>query len=177
MSRRSIPLPAESRQVNLYSNMRDSRRTFLRNAMGMSGAAALHAADNGPTIWDRAAMNRVVTAFMQEHQVPGLSVAVADHEELVHERAYGMANRENREELTPAHRFRIASVSKPITSVAIFQLIEQGKLNLEDPVFGPGAILGTDFGRPPYKPHVADIRLKHLRSEEHTSELQSLRHL
>ena len=130
--------------------------------MGMSAAAALHAADNVPTIWERGAMNRVVTDFMQEHQAPGMSVAVADHGDLVHERAYGLADRDRGEKLTPAHLFRIASVSKPITSVAIFQLIEQGKLNLEDPVFGPGAILGADFGPPPYKPRVAAIRLKHL---------------
>ena len=61
--------------------------------MGMSAAAALHAADNVPTIWERGAMNRVVTDFMQEHQAPGMSVAVADHGDLVHERAYGLADR------------------------------------------------------------------------------------
>jgi CubicO group peptidase (beta-lactamase class C family) len=77
-------------------------------------------------------------------------------------RAYGLADRDKGEKVTPAHLFRIASVSKPITSVTVFQLIEQGKLRLEDAVFGPGGILGTDFGRPPYKPYVAEIRLKHL---------------
>ena len=40
--------------------------------------------------------------------------------------------------------FRIASVTKPITSVTIFSLLEQGKLNLNDKVFGPSGILGAN---------------------------------
>jgi CubicO group peptidase (beta-lactamase class C family) len=138
--------------------MRESRRTFL---LGMS-AAALHAAGDGPTALELSAMDSVVNNFMASHDVPGMSVAVAREGVLVHQKGYGMADRDRGEKVTPAHLFRIASVSKPITSVTIFQLIEQGKLKLEDRVFGPAGILGTDFGSPPYKPHVAEIRLKHL---------------
>ena len=58
--------------------------------------------------------------------------------------------------------FRIASVTKPITSVTIFSLIEQGKLNLTDKVFGPSAILGIKYGKPPYKQCVTDITVDHL---------------
>jgi hypothetical protein len=46
--------------------------------------------------------------------------------------------------------FRIADVTMPITSVAIFTLIEQGKLNLTDKVFGASGILGTKYGKSPY---------------------------
>lgn len=141
--------------------MRPTRRSFLRTSIGL-GAAALQAADTGPTPDELAAMDTVVTTFMQAHDVPGMSVAVARYGELVHRKAYGTADRDRHENVTPGHLFRIASVSKPITSVAVFQLIEQGKLKLDDPVFGPGAILGADFGPPPYKQHVAGIRLKHL---------------
>jgi CubicO group peptidase (beta-lactamase class C family) len=62
----------------------------------------------------------------------------------------------------PSHLFRIASVSKPITSVAVFSLIEQGRLNLGDRVFGPGGVLGTDCGGPPYHPGVEQITVEHL---------------
>jgi hypothetical protein len=48
--------------------------------------------------------------------------------------------------VTPAHLFRIASVSKPLTSVAVFTLIEKGRLKLEDHVFGAGGVLGFDYG-------------------------------
>jgi len=55
--------------------------------------------------------------------------------------------REAGEAATPAHRFRIASVIKPITSVAIFSLIEAGRIRLTDRVFGPGAIIPLLSGR------------------------------
>ena len=58
--------------------------------------------------------------------------------------------------------FRIASVTKPITSVAIFSLIEQGKLNLGDKVFGPSGVLGTKYGKPPYQQYVTDVTVDHL---------------
>ncbi len=58
--------------------------------------------------------------------------------------------------------FRIADVTMPITSVAIFTLIEQGKLNLTDKVFGASGILGTKYGKSPYGQYVTDITVDHL---------------
>lgn len=79
---------------------------------------------------------------MEEFGVPGLSVAVAKDGKLLRREAFGFANLETREKLEPGHRFRIASVSKPITSVAIFLLEERGELGLDDLVFGERGILG-----------------------------------
>jgi CubicO group peptidase (beta-lactamase class C family) len=144
--------------------MRNSRRRFLKTAVSTltAGTALLRSADERPTREEIAAMDGVVTAFLQAHDIPGMSVAVGHEAQLLHAKGYGMADRDRGEKVTPAHLFRIASVSKPITSVAIYQLIEQGKLRLDDPVFGPGSILGEDFGAPPYQPHVAGIHLRHL---------------
>jgi len=58
--------------------------------------------------------------------------------------------------------FRIASVTKPITSSAILDLVEIGRLKLEDRVFGRGALLGTHFGRMPYGRHIEEITIEHL---------------
>jgi CubicO group peptidase (beta-lactamase class C family) len=58
--------------------------------------------------------------------------------------------------------FRIADVTMPITSVAIFTLIEQGKLHLTDKVFGASGILGTKYGKSPYGQYVTDITVDHL---------------
>jgi len=76
--------------------------------------------------------------------VPGLSIAIAKGGRIVRREAYGFASLEKQEALTAAHRFRIASVSKPITSAAIFLLVERGKLRLDDLVFGNGGLLGID---------------------------------
>ena len=107
-------------------------------------------------------MQRVGETFMRRFNVPGMAVTIADRREIVYEQAFGTSDRETQEAVTSSSLFRIASISKPITSVGIFKLIEKGKLGLDDAVFGPGAILGTAFGTPPYKTYIEDIRVDHL---------------
>ena len=111
---------------------------------------------------ERAAMARLADAFRTKYGVPGLAIAIAFRGRLLYEEAFGMADSERGERLTPAHRFRIASLSKPITAAAIMDLVERGRLKLDDRVFGRGALLGTDYGRAPYKPYVEDITVEHL---------------
>lgn len=53
---------------------------------------------------------------------------------VVYERAIGMADREAGRAMTPGTRFRIASQTKAITSVALMMLVEHGRVNLSDPV-------------------------------------------
>ena len=85
---------------------------------------------------------KLVDAFMAKYRVPGLSVAFAKKGELVFSKAYGYSNMERNTALTTKHQFRIASVSKPITAVAIFSLVQAGKLKLSDRVFGQSGVLG-----------------------------------
>lgn len=77
----------------------------------------------------------VMTSYLGRHQVPGAAVAITDHGRLVHASGYGYADIAKRTPVTPKSLFRIASISKPITAVAIVKLIEQGKLKLDDKVF------------------------------------------
>jgi CubicO group peptidase (beta-lactamase class C family) len=110
----------------------------------------------------RAEMFRIGRAFMEQFSVPGLSVAVTRNGQFVYEHQFGMADRKEAQQVLPSSLFRIASVTKPITSVTVFSLIEQGKINLSDKVFGPSGILGTKYGKPPYQPYVTDITVDHL---------------
>lgn len=82
-----------------------------------------------------ASYDREIHEFMREHRVPGLAVAVTVDGELKHARGYGYADLANNELAKPTSLFRIASLSKPITAVAILQLIEQERLKLDDSVF------------------------------------------
>ena len=107
-------------------------------------------------------MADLARAYMQKYDIPALSIAVGYAGKLVYREAIGWADREQREAATPNNLFRIASVTKPITSVAIFSLIEEGRLGLGDRVFGRDAVFGFDFGRPPYHPHVDQIAIHHL---------------
>src|SRR6185437_15545636 len=67
-------------------------------------------------------------------QQPGVIIAVAHRGEIASERAFGLANLDTEEKLTPRHRFRIASHSKAFTAAGIMKLREQKKLRLDDPI-------------------------------------------
>ena len=114
------------------------------------------------SLTERTAMQSVAEAFMAKFGVPGLSVAIARQGAIVYNEAFGLADREQGQALTPSNLFRIASVSKPITSVGIFKLVEKGKINLQDTVFGTGGILGDDYGTPPYRTYIREVTVDHL---------------
>jgi CubicO group peptidase (beta-lactamase class C family) len=82
--------------------------------------------------------------FLTNYQIPGATFAIAKNGKLIYMRAFGTANQAGTELTQPYHMFRIASISKPITSIAIMKLIENGQLSLSDKPFGPGGILNAD---------------------------------
>ena len=142
-----------------------SRRAVLRNLLYTSAcfaAAPLFSLEAQVTDAERAAMARLALEFMEKFAVPGLSIAIARQGRVVYEQPFGVAAWDSRAPLNAANLFRIASVTKPITSVAIFTLREKGKLALSDRVFGEGSILGTAYGTQPYKRYVTDITVDHL---------------
>lgn len=154
------------------------RRDFVKLAAGagvlplLSHGALAQLAPNPPSIRppspaERMAMGRLAQTFMDKFEVPALSFAIGYAGAIVHQAAFGVADRERNEAATPQHLFRIASVSKMITSVTLFRLIEENRVKLTDRVFGPGALLGTDYGAPPYSPGIDQITLEHLLT--HTS--------
>jgi D-alanyl-D-alanine carboxypeptidase len=61
-------------------------------------------------------------------------ILVAKDGKPIFRRAYGLANREWNVPVTLDTRFRLASVTKQFTAAAILQLVEQGKVSLDDPV-------------------------------------------
>lgn len=71
---------------------------------------------------------------MRQHQQAGCSLAVAQHGKLVGEWAFGHADRDRDEPLTPRHCFRVASHSKTFTATALMKLREQGRCRLDDPI-------------------------------------------
>jgi serine beta-lactamase-like protein LACTB, mitochondrial len=79
-------------------------------------------------------IERAITAFMSNVNAPGVSVAVSHGPAVRWANGYGLADIE---QFVPAKAdtvYRLASVSKPITAVAVMQLIERGRLSLNDTV-------------------------------------------
>jgi D-alanyl-D-alanine carboxypeptidase len=64
--------------------------------------------------------------------VAGMAVAVIKGRDTLLMKAYGMADLENQIAVTPQTVFRIGSVTKQFTSAAVMQLVEQGKVSLDD---------------------------------------------
>jgi CubicO group peptidase (beta-lactamase class C family) len=71
---------------------------------------------------------------VESSRQPGCVVAITHRGKLVAEYAFGHADLDSGEKLTPRHRFRIASHSKSFTATAIMKLRERRKLRLDDPV-------------------------------------------
>jgi serine beta-lactamase-like protein LACTB, mitochondrial len=66
--------------------------------------------------------------------VPGFNVAVAIDGKIIYSEAFGYADLEQRVPAWQITKFRIGSVSKPLTSAALMKLVEQGKINLDAPI-------------------------------------------
>jgi CubicO group peptidase (beta-lactamase class C family) len=147
-----------------------TRRTLLHNLAATAAVTTISPAIQalaqphygGSNGQQRGEMGRIAGAFRQQFSVPATSIAISRNGQFVYDEAVGMADREHLTQASQDSLFRIASVTKPITSVTIFSLIEQGKLNLNDKVFGPNGILDNGYGKPPYKPFITDITVDHL---------------
>jgi CubicO group peptidase (beta-lactamase class C family) len=146
-----------------------TRRTVVANlfraaasvVVGMPALTALARSFSAPN-QQRGGMMQYTEAFQRQYRVPAMSVAFARDGRFVYDHAGGMADRQHFAQAQQDSLFRIADVSKPITAVTIFSLIEAGKLNLTDHIFGSAGILGTKYGKAPYRTYVTDITVDHL---------------
>jgi CubicO group peptidase (beta-lactamase class C family) len=101
---------------------------------------------------------------------PGLVALAANGKGLIYEGAFGVRDLDASGAMTLDTLFRIASMTKAITSVAAMQLVEQGKIELDDPVpdidpalARPQVLEGFDAaGQPRLRPAKRPITLRHL---------------
>lgn len=73
-------------------------------------------------------------AGTSEQNLPGLSVAVGVNGAMVWAEGFGWADVEKQTPVTPGTRFRIGTISMPLTAAAVGLLLEQGRLQLDDPI-------------------------------------------
>lgn len=79
-------------------------------------------------------IDETIMKYVRNKRFPGGVVLIAKNGKIVYETEVGWSDSLQTEPYTKDHIFRIGSMTKPITSVAAMQLIEEGKLALEDPV-------------------------------------------
>jgi len=105
--------------------------------------------------------DQVIPALMRQYAIPGAAVAVMRDGKLIYARGFGYADVESGVPVQPDALFRIASISKPITSAAIMKLAEEGKLTLDDLVAPLIADLAPAAGATA-DPRWEEITIRHL---------------
>src|SRR3982750_3670071 len=89
---------------------------------------------SGAAVPGMGSYDQIIPDLMRKYAIPGAAVAVMRNGKLIYARGFGYADVESKAPVQPDALFRIASVSKPITSAAIMKLVEKGKLTLDDRV-------------------------------------------
>jgi CubicO group peptidase (beta-lactamase class C family) len=109
---------------------------------------------------------KVINSFLHKWSIAGASVAVSKNGKLIFARGFGYADTLARTEAQPYNQFRIASISKLVTAIAVMKLHEAGKLSLDGKVFGPDGILNDPYFSDPKDKRVYDITVEQLLSHE-----------
>jgi len=139
------------------------RSMTLDTESGVAGNAISHRLTNNISSYPQVAdAEKEIHAFLDKWDIVGASVAIAKDERLIYAKGFGHADREKDIRVEPRHLFRVASVSKLITAVAIMQLREEGRLKLNDQVFGKDGILDDPVFLNIRDPRVRDINIYHL---------------
>ena len=100
--------------------------------------------------------------FMSDFSVPGVSLSIMKGTEVVYSGGYGFAIVETETRCTPDHLFRMASISKQFCTLCIMKLKEEGRLQLDQQVFGENGILHGIYHN--ITPYHEGITVRHLLS-------------
>ncbi len=104
-------------------------------------------------------VDQALEGIMARHAPPGIAVAVVRDGRLVIARAVGHADLAGTEPLAPDHLFRVASVSKPVTGIAVMRAVEEGLLTLDARAFD---VLASYLPASGADPRLGDITVQHL---------------
>jgi CubicO group peptidase (beta-lactamase class C family) len=95
-------------------------------------AAGLFPSQPAPLDLERA-LDDLVMRVLADHRIPGMSLAIAENGRTVYAKGFGSTSLDADRRPSPETQYRIASVSKPITAVGVFQLVQDGKVQLDRP--------------------------------------------
>jgi methyl acetate hydrolase len=121
-------------------------------------------------------IDQVLQQATDSGDIPGVVAIAANDRDIIYEGAFGKRNLNAAAPMTTDTVFRIASMTKAVTSVAAMQLVEQGKIQLDQPVasiipaFGELQVLVGFYGETPaFRPPIRQATVRHLLT--HTSGL------
>ena len=151
-------------------NRRDVLKTVAAVAAASLGGVAARAVEAPKGKAPHAQIDAVLRQAAEAKQVPGVVAVTATEKGVFYEGAFGKRDLAAGTEMTTGTIFRLASMTKAVTSVAAMQLVEQGKLTLDDPIAkvlpqlaAPQVLTGFDAaGAPQLRPAKHPITLHHL---------------
>jgi CubicO group peptidase (beta-lactamase class C family) len=149
-----------------------TRRDFSRMAL-IAGAAARGL--RGASVTNTASIDETLRAGLERRKIPEVTAMVATPDKIVYQGAFGMRDAASGTPVKLDSIFAIASMTKAVTSVAAMQLVDQGKVKLDEPVSRHIPELkalqvfeGVDSaGKPILRPARKAVTLRHLLT--HTS--------
>lgn len=106
------------------------------------------------------AFDDMMSDFLQKHRAPGAALAVTRNSRLMYARGFGLADVDNEIPVQPDSLFRIASISKPVTAVAVMQLAEKSRFGLDDRIFQK--LPATEWLPEKHDQRLHDITIRHL---------------
>ncbi|HEX8385173.1 MAG TPA: serine hydrolase [Rubricoccaceae bacterium] len=127
----------------------------------LAAFAPVALAQTGQPVPQMAHYDAFAQGLIAQYGVPGLSLAVMKDGRLVYARGFGMADPAAGEPVQPDSRFRIASLSKAVTSAAVMRLVDQGLLDLDAPAFALLPDLPTLAGQTE-DPRLATVTVRNL---------------
>jgi methyl acetate hydrolase len=157
-----------------------NRRGLLKTAAAVSALGTITGGVPGPATAAgpsadgatglRASIDAVLQKAVDAREIAGVVAMAATDQGIFYEGTFGTRNLAAGPMMTPDTVFRIASMTKAVTSVAAMQLVGQGKLRLDDPVLNidpalgaPQVLEGFDAsGAPRLRAAQRPITLKHL---------------
>ena len=159
------------------TRLRQTRRQLLKSAAAISAAVSF--AKYGPTpSWAAAGAKKDVLNIVDEvlrqaadaKEVPGVVAVAANSDGIIYEGAFGKRDLAKGTDMTADSVFWIASMTKALTATAAMQLVEQGKLQLDEPISkvlpdlaAPQVLEGfDDKGEPKLRPAKRPITLRML---------------
>ena len=110
---------------------------LLRTSLLLLAAIApipLSAQVTAPSAAALATMDARIETEMRDQNIPGVAIAIASRGRLVHVKTYGLADVENRVPVTDSTVFEIGSISKQFVAAAALLLVQDGRLQLDDPI-------------------------------------------
>jgi CubicO group peptidase (beta-lactamase class C family) len=137
-------------------NIRKFVLSFILLTIVFFSASLSNTLQNSKSNEKERSIDKFIKSIMDANQIPGLAIAIVEDNQIFTAKAFGVKNLDTKEPITVESVFHMASVSKPFAATAIMQLVEKGKMNLEDALIKYLPYFKLD------DPHYKDITIKQM---------------